>query len=226
MFCRETGIIRGIAKGAKREKGAFSGGIELLTRGELGAIIKPERDLATLTDWNLKEVYPALHSNLQAHRMGMYLADITGRSLATGDPHPVLFDRITEALRVIGNCSSTERERSENLMWAQMSILDETGYRPELEHDVETGEKISALPPGRVLAFIPDRGGIACNTRGDDRWLVRAATVNLLRDSAGNNLSDTTLDRANRLLAAYLRHVLGCEPPTMLAIFGENQPYR
>ena len=40
LFLREHGIIRGIAKGAKREKGAFSGGIDLLTRGQVVAMFR------------------------------------------------------------------------------------------------------------------------------------------------------------------------------------------
>ena len=32
LFTRDHGIVRGLAKGAKREKGDFSGGLDLLTR--------------------------------------------------------------------------------------------------------------------------------------------------------------------------------------------------
>src|SRR5690606_40070296 len=59
LFTREHGILRGIAKGAKREKGNFSGGLDILTRGEVVAILKPGRELATLTAWQLQEIYPA-----------------------------------------------------------------------------------------------------------------------------------------------------------------------
>ncbi|MCH7602254.1 MAG: recombination protein O N-terminal domain-containing protein, partial [Planctomycetes bacterium] len=38
LFTRESGIIRGLAKGAKREKGNFSGGFDLLTLGQVVAI--------------------------------------------------------------------------------------------------------------------------------------------------------------------------------------------
>ncbi|MCZ6836092.1 MAG: recombination protein O N-terminal domain-containing protein, partial [Planctomycetota bacterium] len=50
LFTHTHGIIRGLAKGAKREKGAFSGGFDVLTQGHLVAIVKPGRDLATLTE--------------------------------------------------------------------------------------------------------------------------------------------------------------------------------
>ncbi|MHC4990131.1 MAG: DNA repair protein RecO, partial [Planctomycetota bacterium] len=45
LLSREHGVIRGLAKGAKREKGTFSGGIDLLTVGEVVAITKRGREL-------------------------------------------------------------------------------------------------------------------------------------------------------------------------------------
>ena len=51
LFCREQGMIRGLAKGSRRERSSFSGGFDLFTRGEIVAIVKPGRDLATLTEW-------------------------------------------------------------------------------------------------------------------------------------------------------------------------------
>ena len=48
LFTREHGVVRGLAKGAKREKGGFSGGLDVLTRGEMIASVKPGRDLAAI----------------------------------------------------------------------------------------------------------------------------------------------------------------------------------
>ena len=35
LFGRSLGVVRGLAKGARRERGAFDGGVDLLSRGEL-----------------------------------------------------------------------------------------------------------------------------------------------------------------------------------------------
>ena len=58
LFLRDHGMLRGLAKGARRERGAFSGGFDLFTKGEIVAIVKPGRELATLTEWTLLETYP------------------------------------------------------------------------------------------------------------------------------------------------------------------------
>ena len=49
LLTREHGILRGLAKGSRRDKGDFSGGIDLLTCGEVIAIVKPSGAMATLT---------------------------------------------------------------------------------------------------------------------------------------------------------------------------------
>ena len=48
QLCRRHGMLRGLAKGARRERGSFSGGIALLARGEVVAVTKPDRELQTL----------------------------------------------------------------------------------------------------------------------------------------------------------------------------------
>ena len=48
VFAREHGLLRGVAKGSKRENSRFSGGLEVLTRGEVMAIVKPTAEMANL----------------------------------------------------------------------------------------------------------------------------------------------------------------------------------
>src|SRR6476659_9272902 len=74
LFGREYGLLRVIAKGAHRRTKAgaskFDGGIDLLDNGEAVFTHDPGRDLATLTEWTLREGHLGLRSTLR----GMYLA--------------------------------------------------------------------------------------------------------------------------------------------------------
>src|SRR4051812_28677764 len=92
LFTREHGVIRGLAKGAKREQGSFSGGMDLLTRGEIVAIIKSGKDLATLTAWHLQDMFRPLRQNLQANRIALYMADLVHHMIIDHDPHPRVYD--------------------------------------------------------------------------------------------------------------------------------------
>jgi DNA repair protein RecO (recombination protein O) len=223
LLTREHGVIRGVAKGAKREKGTFSGGIELLTRGEIVAIDKSDRELLTLTEWDLQEIFLAFRTSLLAHRVGLYIADVLHHALGLRDAHPPLYDAMLAALRIVGDVDAEDAARMRALLSFHMVLLMETGYDPELGVDVETGERLETLPT--TLAFVPDKGGVARGLDGPDRWRVRGSTVQLMRElPVGDETEVAVVHRANRLVAAYLRYLWDREPPTMAVLFGSNRP--
>ncbi len=223
LFTREHGILRGIAKGAKREKGNFSGGLDILTRGEVVAILKPGRELATLTAWQLQEIYPALRTSLQANRVGLYMADLIHHMLIDHDPHPRLYDAFVDALGAIQHPGSIDAA----LLRLQWAVLEETGYKPELHRDAQTG---AALPPNAATwAFSARAGGVVADEPADDRWRVRRETIELLRrvaegDIPADDADGESIRRANRLLAAYFREIIGSELPAMRWAFSELLP--
>ena len=216
LMTREHGIVRGVAKGAKREKGGFSGGVELLTRGEVQARVKAPGTLATLTSWDLLETFPVLRSNLTAHRVSMHVADVAAGLFEEGDPHPRLHDALVDTLRRLqggeapGAC----------LVRFQWIALGESGYRPEIDRDAASGEQ---LREARVYLFSPRHGGLTGQASG--AWKVRCETVELLRLVAGGDeISGAPPDRtmrAARLLSSYISEILGRELRSSAGVFGE-----
>lgn len=238
LLCRELGVLRGLAKGAKRERGRFSGGIALLTRGEIMAITKRGRDLATLTEWDLHEIFPALARSLHAHYAGLYAADLVHHFIQESDPHPHVFDGLVSLLRDLPETSVPIDDLS--IGWPvlrfQWVLLHETGYVPELEVDVESREPIQ-IGPRSTVGFKATAGGVVTDSGGgSDHWRVRGPTIALLRRVSSSihengsmntemppleDTDATTVSRANRLLAAYIRAILDRELPTMRTLFGE-----
>ena len=221
LFSREHGLVRAVAKGSKREHSRFSGGLEVLTRAEMIAIIKPSADMANLIAWDLQETFPELRRRLEAFYAGMYLADLLQSAVTEHDPHPALFDALLESLRLLGPA----RDRAAVLAF-QWATLNEAGYRPELAEDMAAG---SPLEPARSYAFVLRLGGFAAEGAlgPGPVWRVRAETLEALRRLAASgvealpDLPPETVDRATRLLALYLREVLGRDMPSMGPLFGE-----
>jgi len=219
LFCRGQGILRGLAKGAKRVGGRFSGGIDLLTRGQVVAIVKGGRDLATLTDWTLLRTYRSLRQDLEANRSAFYLADLVGRLFAAGDPHPGLFDALVTGLEAL----ETPATSSAVVLRFQWIALVESGQQPRLELPVGGGA---------TLAFLPGEARFAARGEpGDGSWKVRRATAELLVDLASDPsiasiarlaaADPESVRRANRFLAAYLRESMQAEPFSMRALFAD-----
>jgi len=213
LLTQQNGIINGLAKGARRERGTFSGGFEPLTTGQIVAVVKPQRELATLTAWHLESVCWAIRQNLAANRAGLYMADLVHRMLKDHDPHEKLFDVLVSSMDQLNQ----SQRISEVLLKFQWTLLVECGYQPELNHHVETGQNLPENAP--TLAFDPRQGGLVEDLGDASQWRVRQETVKALRDLVADNLDERTspeiLQRANRLLASYIREVLGTEPATL-----------
>lgn len=247
LFGRELGILRGVAKGAKREGAPFSGGLEVLTRGEVIAIVKSnERSpdaLATLTAWDLQETFPAARKSLTAFHAGLYMLDLIHHAVRDADPHPRLFDGLLAAFRGL----SRPGTEAETLAWFQWLALKECGFSPELGLDVRTQTSLNAAP---TYGFSASLGGfLADQDAGGDAgpdagtvWRVRSGTIEFLRDldrsvssgigpgapSEGEiletsvrspNDAGSSVGRANRLLAMYFQTILGRWPPSVHSVF-------
>jgi DNA repair protein RecO (recombination protein O) len=206
LLTKEHGMIRGIAKGSKRDTGTFSGGFDPLTRGSIVARIKTNNDLATLTEWQLEHVWWTTRNNLDVNRGAIYMVDLVGRMLTDQDPHTNVYDILLEAL----NRMDSGHDIDWPLLRFQWALLVETGYKPTLETVCENET---------VVAFSSNTGGVVEDTGEIDRVRVRKETVNVLRmleeDSSMQSTESETLRRANRLLAHYLRDIIGKDTAAM-----------
>ena len=208
LYSRGGGLMRAIAKGARRPRGAFGGGIDLLTRGEFGAIVSSGSELASMVEWTLLETFPHLRLSIDANRIAYYAADMIGRMSVLHDPHPELYDALVRLLREAGSGAP-------ELLRFQWVLLSESGWQPRLDAHGASADG--------VVSFDPRAGGTVPGSP-EGSWRVRITTIEAIRSVVeGSTLpaeAAAPLDRANRLLAAYLRDMLGAEPDTMRMLFG------
>jgi recombinational DNA repair protein (RecF pathway) len=243
IFTRGLGMVRCVAKGAKRANAPFSGGVEVLTRGELvvstRAFEKDAQALATLASWDLLETFPAARASVDGFYASMAMLDVVRHAMHDGDPHEGLFDALVESLR--GLASEPGDAMLAFLAWR---TLHDTGHAPELVLDVVRG---GALASAESYAFVPRRGGFTRDGgevgapggasaeahRGESAgpvWRTRAATLACLREiamregvegaaRAGEQAQRNapTMHRAARLLLLYFCEMFACDPPAISA---------
>lgn len=218
LFVRATGVVRGVAKGSKRSKAPFSGGLEVLTLGEATFTLKRPGALSIITAWDLRDPFPAIRRDLARFHTGVLIADLLHHALREEDPHPVLFDACVRALTGL---TSTPEHAARTLLSFQWELARETGHRPQLDRDADTG---APLAPAQTYTFSSELGGLVPDPPERPppgrAWRVREETVTLLRESRDGACPAAALEplvRANRLLATHLSERLGAEIPSLEA---------
>lgn len=224
------GKLRGLAKGSRRTSPSsvarYSGGIELLTRGESVGLIRPSAEMANITEWDLQQPYRHLRTDLDAQRLGLYGADLINAMLAEHDPHPRCFAALAEYLETLG----AAEQRAAALLLFQWKILEDCGYRPQLDHDAQSGEPLadrrSHLFDARAGGVIHEQHQVLHPATGP--WRVRQETLQLLRQVAQGEPPDApdrnavAMERANRLLCVYARALMDRQLPTMEIVLGKD----
>lgn len=236
LMTREHGLIRCIAKGSKREKSAFSGGLEIATMGHMVAIVKPSTDLALLTSWDLIEPMHLIRHSLERYQACMFVIDLIPRMINDHDPHPGIYDALIGTLMELtdlDSCSSLDQIHAQ-LAWYLWQLLEHTGAKPELMVDVFTGKSLDE--DAQIFGFSPEHGGVVTDPKGDDHrpefhelsdaWRVRRTTVELLRclhsgdvPADFEHVSVEQMGRVGGLLAAYIRAMIGSDVPSLRLIY-------
>ena len=188
LLTREHGKVRGLAKGAKRLSPSsiakYSGGIELLTAGEVLAITRPTSDLATVTEWDLQRPHRHLRESLAAQNVAYYAADLCNAIILDHDPHPGAYAAMSDLLDELAGAARVPALGPAALLRFQWRLLSDCGYQPVLDRDAATGEAIASNTP---IVFDARAGGVTRDTgvHGDEQtagpWRVRAETIRTLR---------------------------------------------
>src|SRR5688500_12530514 len=158
LLSREHGVVRAIAKGAHRRTKAgaskFDGGMDYLELGEAVFTLDVTRELATLTEWTLREGHLDLRRDLRAFYLALYAGELVDRLLEAHDPHPELFDRLEAT---IPELSTPRREQA--FLAFELDLLRETGYLADLSACIACGHPPDAAP---ISYFSARAGGAVC----------------------------------------------------------------
>jgi DNA repair protein RecO (recombination protein O) len=219
LFGRSHGLMRLIAKGAHRRTKAgaskFDGGLDLLDLGEGVFSLRLEKDLATLTEWSLRDGRLELRSDLRALYLGQYAAELVGLLIEEHDPHPALFDRLDQTLKELAS-----PRREEFFLAFQLDLFRESGYLPDL---TACANCHAPFTDRLAWSFSPARGGIICRNCEaaapdriglDPRLLSLVGLILRLPRQNGSlqrlpRLTRHQTDPLNRVFAQHMQHTLG-----------------
>src|SRR4029077_10956240 len=153
LFTRELGKVAVLAKGARRPKSAFQGGLDLLGVSDIVLFPKASEALDLLVEAAPVERFSSLRRDLAALYAGYYIAELLTDLTDLHDPHPKLFDAARITLRHLGEPGL----RSRRVLRFELACLRELGLLPSLDCCAQCGVEIRPLE--RPVSFGTSSGG-------------------------------------------------------------------
>jgi DNA repair protein RecO (recombination protein O) len=216
LFTRDLGKVAALAKGGRRLKSAFQGGLDLLSVSDIVLIPKASEALDLLTEAAPIERFSHLRRDLAALYAGFYLAELLIELTDYHDPHPKLFDAARITLRHLGE---TEL-RNRRIVRFELACLRELGLMPALEYCVHCGELVG--DQDEFVWFGLYSGGVlcdACRTKESDVSKLSRGDFEIIRNLASPGSHWRHLDPrhpglavAGDIVGAVISHGFGHRP--------------
>jgi DNA repair protein RecO (recombination protein O) len=155
LFTRELGKVAALAKGARRLKSPFQGGLDLLGVSDIVLLPKASEALDLLTEAASLERFACLRRDLAALYAGYYIAELLTELTDYHDPHPRLFDAARITLRHLGDAELRPRR----ILRFELACLRELGLMPALDQCAHCGAVVDTRGD---IAFGLATGGVLC----------------------------------------------------------------
>ncbi|MFZ5862452.1 MAG: DNA repair protein RecO [Nitrospirota bacterium] len=165
LLTLERGLLKGVAKGARRMKSRFGGAIQPFTYGQAVLFERRATGLRSLNHFDPIHSFQRLREEFDRLSDAAVLANAARRLLPEDQPAPDAFAVLLKALRSL----EAGRDRDGGVLcWALLSLLQAAGYQPRVDRCLagRHGPR-SATVSGRWL-FVPHVGGAVCPSCGLD----------------------------------------------------------
>ena len=156
LLTRDLGVVRVLARGARRSASRFGSALDLFAEGGAQVEVRPGRDLQTLTGFEVTRVHPGLAADVARFTAAAVLSEVVQR-LVTDDQALPLFEVVREALRRLAEAEPTEIvPLTLGTLW---QVVAEVGVAPELAQCAVCHLEVEG---GAAVAFSHAAGGVLC----------------------------------------------------------------
>jgi DNA repair protein RecO (recombination protein O) len=164
------GKVDCLARGARRSRRRFPGGLPNGARGEAG--IEPGRGLWVLRSFTPTVDHGVLGRSLELFAYVAYLCELCDQLIDGSSEDPTAFAHLCEAIE-----SATTAAEPMLLRRFELGLLDALGHLPALERCSVCGSPAHITDEG--VAFSRERGGVLCLAHARAARTIPAAVVEL-----------------------------------------------
>jgi DNA repair protein RecO (recombination protein O) len=213
LFSRAHGKIRAMAKGSRRSRGRFGGGLDLLSIGTI-LFLPPRGDsgLATLVEFELEHDDAELRRRLIPLHCAEYAASLLADFTEEMDPHETLYTALIDSLKAWRGGESPEKA----LIRFELTLFTEIGLGPVWDACSRCKGSLSTSPR---VSFHTRQGGMLCGRCSSAMGQTHPVSFEALKVLA-NPANSEAADRevwieAHELLTWYATEILGRKSPIM-----------
>ncbi len=156
LLTRGHGVVPVMVRGARRPRSRYGGLLEPFTEGMASIHMKENRELQTLSGFDLVRSGQRLGADLVRFGGASLLAELVLHTGST-EPDSALFERIRDSLRDLADAPA---QGVEFLLLARLwGLIAHLGFSPVLDHCLRCGRD---LGPGEEAFFEYGGGGVRC----------------------------------------------------------------
>lgn len=198
LITEHHGLIKVVAKGARRPKSAFGAALEPVTLISCLIHHREGRELQNLSSVDIIDAYGELKGDIRTLAIASAMVEIALSQTAEEDPKANTFAQAVtglDELRAVGT------KHAEKALWRfVLKLLAASGYRPALDRCVKCGTRPKGGPA--FLSF--SEGGVLCTcSETDTRFGTRISPGALM---AMNRLLDDDTEAIKRLKIGPSQH--------------------
>ena len=210
FYTPDFGKVKAVAYGVKSPKSRLSGSLELLNHGMLLFNYRENRELQSLTNFEMIEGFDGIRTDFTRITYGCYFAELVDAIALEGDANPAIFNLLRNTYHVLAD---TEDVRLLARVF-EIKFLDLAGYAPQLSqcaycNSIETTasppQKTRDTPPGApIMLFSVSHGGLLCKNcqhRDITAFSMVPGSCELLKA-----LRKSELNKLNRIQASTRNH--------------------
>ena len=171
FYTRDSGKLRAVAKGARKNSSRLVGHLEPLTQVSLS--LARGRNLDMVTQAQVMSNFPPLKDHLEAITKGLYLAELVDGFGSEDQANPALYNLALDTLNAVAKNPDSDLP----LRYFEFRLLAVSGLMPELYNCVECR---CPLEPG-AHRFSPNVGGVICLDCNPEEAPIRPLSVRALK---------------------------------------------
>ena len=189
LITEKYGLVKVMAKGARRPKSMFGASLEPITVADCIYYNKEMRDIQTLSSSEIVSPYLHIKDDLVLLSIASCMVEIGQTHTAEGDFSAGTFGLVVESL---DGLESGRKKDSEKHLWRfMMRLLAASGYKPLLDSCMKCGKK----PKSSSVFFSFSDGGVLCSCTdpgGRYGFRVSAGSLMVMKSLLDSDVTDLT----------------------------------